>query len=567
MINSGNWRLHNKWPTSSASNNRCSCSEGFRESASQLECERIPSPLVAKTNASLSDATDDKYHKQPEQQQDSHKYEMIVIPQEHEKQTNSNTSDTGRGTEREELEIQVMPMESKPRQKPTTTTTTTKAPTTEATTTTSTTSTTTTTERTTTVAAASQTSAGGVLQVSQAVYTNSSQSSFRMSSLGKPCKWRQECQARDPFSDCIGGICECLAPSDRCRASRTGCPADTFQCRNGQCISWYFVCDQFKNCDDGSDEDDCKPRHCPRESFQCHQDGVCLTKGKVCNGKRDCQDGSDELDCGQQLTKTNSNNNNNGSLGMTRGGCHPDAFTCTNGQCLPGYVFCNAVEDCADGSDEDELVCERQRPPAKGTSANLVANLEASSLRNASEATASSGSPQHRETSSQQQKQQQQQQQESPLVKTDRASIEKLMAALALGKWTPESRGRVRITEPNGGSNSGGRRSRLLVDARPAKARSQLAASKQDTTSLVNGQLKHQPADECPRWAFTCRNGKCRSSAILCSGVDGCGDNSDEDQCEVCQCEAPPSASRPSTGALARATNSRRRNGWIAPAG
>ena len=39
--------------------------------------------------------------------------------------------------------------------------------------------------------------------------------------------------------------------------------------------------------------------------------------------------------------------------------CDDKAFRCKNGQCLPQYAFCNAVQDCIDGSDENEEICEK----------------------------------------------------------------------------------------------------------------------------------------------------------------------------------------------------------------
>ncbi|EEC10667.1 hypothetical protein IscW_ISCW008354 [Ixodes scapularis] len=115
-------------------------------------------------------------------------------------------------------------------------------------------------------------------------------------SLGHSCNVTGECKLRDKQSACIDGVCECLNPTSWCSASHAGCLSDTFQCRNGQCISWYFVCDGMKNCADGSDESGCKKHSCPPMSFQC-DDGTCKSKASVCNGKWECPDGSDEARC------------------------------------------------------------------------------------------------------------------------------------------------------------------------------------------------------------------------------------------------------------------------------
>lgn len=157
-------------------------------------------------------------------------------------------------------------------------------------------------------------------------------------SLGKKCYNSEQCQARDPNSHCSKGVCQCIINSPKCNANHTGCFEDTFQCRSGQCISWYFVCNSVKNCADGSDEDECMPHHCPKEAYQC-KDGTCIPRSKVCNGRKDCNDASDEAKCFDD--------------------CDTKAFRCGDRACLPQYAYCNAIASCRDGSDELASACDK----------------------------------------------------------------------------------------------------------------------------------------------------------------------------------------------------------------
>lgn len=514
---------------------------------------------------------------------------------------------------------------------------------------------------------------------------------LRPVSLGLECTRAEQCKMRDPHSDCIHGVCECVRPSARCRASARGCHKDTFQCRSsGLCISWYFVCDRIKNCDDGSDEQFCssssswketgaadeqlKPRdsdsslsrlgpatranssatsqtwttdkmaaatrhrdkrppapsawsECPSEAFKCHNQGGCLSRSKLCDGRSECPDGSDELGClrnknktsnttaasseqrletspnhlaehqhagpmgtseknneqndagYKQTTATNDNNATQSStlsmdsvgataanqigakgIGGRVGWCPEGAFECANGDCLPGFVFCNSVLDCSDASDEPWELCERrERPIVSQKNANNKHEYAAASENapNFHKTPPTTSRPPVNLNSKQQsigqwaQRGQEQAAQHpslanSPLLKVDRASIDRLLAKLH--------------NNNNNNSDTNDNKNKNTIHSQPKVAASPHShwpgRHPAATTIIINEpqsigtarnrarrkrdlERQSEPQLECPRWSFTCKNGRCRSSAVLCSGVDGCGDNSDESNCEVCRCEAP----------------------------
>ena len=49
----------------------------------------------------------------------------------------------------------------------------------------------------------------------------------------------------------------------------------------------------------------------------------------------------------------------------------------------------------------------------------------------------------------------------------------------------------------------------------------------------AEAEIEAEAAD--PNCPFRCGNGNCRSLDVVCSGKDGCGDNSDESNCQICR--------------------------------
>ncbi|KAG0721365.1 Low-density lipoprotein receptor-related protein 2 [Chionoecetes opilio] len=116
-------------------------------------------------------------------------------------------------------------------------------------------------------------------------------------SLGQRCDGSGQCRASDPFTHCLRGVCHCLHDTRACSARTPGCHPKTFQCiSSGRCISWFFLCDGVRHCEDGSDEDTCTPHRCPPLAHTC-RDGTCVSRARLCDGRPDCMDGSDERQC------------------------------------------------------------------------------------------------------------------------------------------------------------------------------------------------------------------------------------------------------------------------------
>ncbi|XP_015717847.1 transmembrane protease serine 6 isoform X2 [Coturnix japonica] len=115
------------------------------------------------------------------------------------------------------------------------------------------------------------------------------------------------------------------------------CPREFLCSVNGLCVP---ACDGIKDCPNGLDERNL----CPAK-FQCQEDSTCIEFSRVCNQQRDCVNGSDEEHCNEGVP------------------CGPFTHRCDDGTCVKKpNPLCDATVDCKDMSDEKYCDCGLQAP-------------------------------------------------------------------------------------------------------------------------------------------------------------------------------------------------------------
>ncbi|XP_031569695.1 uncharacterized protein LOC116304162 isoform X2 [Actinia tenebrosa] len=138
---------------------------------------------------------------------------------------------------------------------------------------------------------------------------------------------------------CCNGVIHNLT-SSYCEANMgvrvKQCTKNDFRCNNQHCLPRYWVCNDYNDCQDGSDQVGCLKCGNSTLHFQC-KNGNCIDKNRVCDTYNDCGDGSDEMFC---------------RFSFMMGWCGSMEYRCPNERCVSGAKLCDGRNDCGDDSDE-----------------------------------------------------------------------------------------------------------------------------------------------------------------------------------------------------------------------
>lgn len=117
---------------------------------------------------------------------------------------------------------------------------------------------------------------------------------------------------------------------------------------NAELLEWRHICDGIIQCENGADESSChllEFHKCEDDEYQC-RNGMCIPTMFVFDAMPDCMDMSDEQEL-EELNQRYYDCSKTASLDCDDRVCRKDQFSCGNGDCVPWSAILNNIQGCA----------------------------------------------------------------------------------------------------------------------------------------------------------------------------------------------------------------------------